>query len=237
MPIVYNGTVEHPLNCSNLGDLRARIMRRLGYAAQASNPPAAMKDLIDDFINDAQDWVAREYPATRHDHIFTWQMQVGQRFYGIESQTDPPLDVRIDPLAISWAGASQNDTVWLPLIYGIDPCLYAANAGGPPAYYQLHGGIEVWPPPTDATWKVRIKAKILPEHMKADGEYCSVDSNAIFYMALANAKAHYGKSDAGNYMSMLREYVANITAGSHGTRRYQPGGADMRPAVPPRLIP
>lgn len=237
MAIVYNGTVQHPLNCDNLKGLRKRLMIRLGYASQADNPPQAMKDLLDDFINDAQGWIARQYPVTRQDHIFTWQLQPGERFYGIEAQTEAPLDLRIDPLAIKWAGATQNDATWIPLVNGIDPRHYAANAGGPPAYYQLHDGIEIWPPPADATWKVRIMAKILPEPMKAEGEYCSVDSTAILYMALANAKAHYGKPDAGNYMSMLREYCGNLVAGSHGTRRYQPGGHDFRPTVPPRLIP
>ena len=53
------------------------------------------------------------------------------------------------------------------------------------------------------------------------------DDRLIFLLALANAKSHYGRQDAGNAMQEMEVYLHGLVAGSHQTRRYIPG-TDMR---------
>ena len=91
----------------------------------------------------------------------------------------------------------------------------------------------MWPPPSDDSWKLRIKGYFGLLPFVADDDITSVDYEAIQLYALANLKAHYGQPDAPNYMAQFREFIANVTAGSHHTRRYIPNTTDwVAPPLP-----
>jgi len=235
--MIYNPTApSHHEKADTLGNLRRRLMIRLGYAAQADNPPSSMTALLDEFINEAQRFLVNEYGVLRRPCFFTWPLVAGQRFYAFDTQTDPTGQT-LDPDTVSWAGISAGDTVWRELVNRIQPEQYASNVSGPPSYYAVRDAIEVWPPPADSAWTLRVRAKPIPFDMAAPGEYTTIDAEPVFLMALANAKAHYNKPDAGNAMTMMREYVGNVVAASHGTRRYFPGSQQFPVAVPPKLLP
>ena len=63
----------------------------------------------------------------------------------------------------------------------------------------------------------------------------------MFLLALANAKAHYGKPDANNPVHELEVMISNLVAGSHNTARYIPGsvprGYDMIYTAPKPVVP
>lgn len=231
-PISYNCECDDDYPRTTLADLRTRLLRRLGFSAQANNPPPGMKELLNDFITSAQELLFKRYSVFRQERFFTWDLVAGTRFYDLDANADVCAK-KLDPSMISWAGLSQGDGSWRPLYCGIDPVQYTSRGPGIPSHYEVRQCIELWPAPSDTTWKLRIKGKFGLLPLQADADFTSVDSEAIFLLALANAKAHYGQPDAGNYASQLTSYVRDLIRGGHQTRRYIPGTSDPRNAVRP----
>lgn len=231
--VSYNCECDDDYPRTTLADLRKRVLRRLGYSAQANNPPPGMADLIDDFINEAQDWLYREYSVFRMERFFTWQMVEGVRFYDLADNIDV-CTKQLDPREITWVGVSEGDETWHPIACGINPRLYSGNQTGTPSRYEIRQCIEVWPAPEDDNWQLRIKGHFTPTKMTQDGHFTSIDEQPIFYLALANAKAHYGQPDANRYTEMMQAYVTKLVSGSHHTRRYRHGGLEM--AYEPRPV-
>jgi len=215
-PISYNCECDDDYPRTTLAEMRKRLLRRLGFAAQANNPPPGMADLLNDFITSAQELLFRRYSVLRRERFYTWE-----------------CTKRLDPRMISWAGLSQGDGDWRPLYSGIDPVMYTSRGPGIPSHYEVRQCIELWPAPVDATWQLRIKGQFGLMPLAADGNFTTVDPEALFLLALANAKAHYGQPDAGNYASQLSSYVRDLVRGDHNTRRYIPGTSDPRNAVRP----
>ncbi len=228
----YNCECDDDYPRTTLGDMRKRLLRRLGFAAQANNPPPGMADLLDDFIRQAQEMLFRRYSVFRRERWFTWDLIPGTRFYDLDANADE-CTKRLEPRMITWAGISQGDDSWRPLVCGIDPVMYSSRGPGIPSHYEIRQCIELWPAPSDATWKLRIKGQFGLLPLIAATDSTSIDPEAIFLLALANAKAHYGQPDAGNYASQLQAYVRDLVRGSHMTRRYFPGEASRINAVRP----
>lgn len=204
-------------------NLRTRLMRRLGFSAQAASPPPGMAALLDDFLRSAQVLLYTRYAALRLRRWFTWQLLQGVRFYDLEANRGL-CTLKLDGRRIEWAGVSCGDDVWTPIECGIHPTSYASNISGIVCAYEVRQCIEVWPVPSDSTWLLRIKGDVGLLPFVADGDRCSIDAEPLFLMALANAKAHYGQPDAGNYSSQVQTMTRDLTAASHGTRKYVPGG-------------
>lgn len=93
--------------------------------------------------------------------------------------------------------------------------------------------LEVWPPP-DQPYLLRVRGYPNTRVFgapDADGNYddaqvTQCDARAVFLMALANAKAHYGKADANVAANELTSLIQRLRAGRHGNHRYVPGAAD-----------
>lgn len=231
-PISYNCDCDDEYPSTTLAEMRKRLLRRLGFAAQANNPPPGMAELLNDFIQSAQEFLFREYSAFRRERFYTWNLIAGTRFYDLDANADA-CTKRLDARMISWAGLSQGDGNWRPLYCGIDPAMYTSRGPGIPSHYDIRQCIELWPAPVDATWQLRIKGQFGLAPLAADGDKTTVDPEALFLLAMANAKAHYGQPDAGNYTSQLTKYMRNLIRGAHMTRRYIPGTSDPRNAVRP----
>lgn len=106
---------------------------------------------------------------------------------------------------------------------------------------------EIWPPP-DQAYNLRIRG--YPEAQvfgapKDDGTYddtqkTQCDARLVFLMALANAKAHYGKADANVAANELNSLLGRLRAQRHGNYRYIPGDDTVaRPErlwVPPKWV-
>jgi len=142
----------------------------------------------------------------------------------------------LDPRMVSWVGISQDDNNWRPLQCGINPVRYSSIINAIPDSYEIRQCIEIWPAPPDDTWSLRIKGYFGLQQFENDNDVTTVDYRAVFLLALANAKAHYGQPDANNYASQLTTFMGDLVAGSHMTRRYIPGEKDRYPATPPRMV-
>lgn len=228
----YNCECDAAYPAETLADLRVKLLARLGFGAVA---PAAMTPLLNSFLAQAQTLLYRRYKLWRLERWYTWNLTAGTRFYDLDANRDT-CTKKLDARQIAWVGVSQGDSQWRPLLAGIAPEFYTTQGGGIPEFYEIRQCIEVWPAPADDTWQLRIKGDFGLLPFAADTDSTTLDPEAIFLLALANAKAHYGQPDAANYMAELTTYLGDLTAGSHQTRRYLPGEVAAPPMVRPKLV-
>lgn len=226
----YNCECDDDYPRTTLAQMRNRLATRLGFATQVAMGvlPPGMAPLLDDFIRNAQDMLYRRYSVFRMERFYVWDMQPGVRFYDFDANTDA-CPKHMDPRKVTWCGISQGDDSWRPLVCGINPTMYTSQGPGIPSHYEIRQCIEVWPAPSDDTWKLRAKGYFGLQPLVADTDETTIDPEAIFLFALANAKAHYGQPDANNYASMATAYVRDLVRGQHHTRRYVPGECEPPP--------
>ena len=220
--VVYNCDCMDNDGNDTLGDLRGRLMARMGFGNQIANPPPGLLLKYNDFLQQAQRFLYMRYKALRTERFYSWTLQPGVRMYDIAGNVES-CDKRLNPLKVTWVGTIR-DTLWYPLKCGIPPELYSFNqTTNYPQRYEIRQCIEVWPTPIDALSTLVIKGHFGLEAFSADTDKTTIDSELVFTLALANVKADAGAPDASNYISQLQELLHDIVGGSHMTRRYIPG--------------
>jgi hypothetical protein len=245
-PVFYNGEImDSVVQTDTLGELRQRLMVRLGFPNQAANPPPGMAVLMNDFLISAQRYLYRRYLQLRTKRKFRWKINPGQRFYSLKDSDQDTLRSNdagvpnpvMDPSRrIEWAGIQDSRNVWYPLIQGIPPQLYTMiTKPWRPARYELRGCIEVYPMP-DQTYFLWMEAHFGLLPFAAVSNLTTIDSELVFLFALANAKAHYGQPDANNIAAEADAYRKELIASTHQTAHYIPGTIAVPPAVRPTLI-
>lgn len=238
-PVAYNAPVaDTAVPTATLAALRLRVLIRLGFANQASNPPPGMAPLINDFLTSAQTFLYRRYLQLHTKRLFRWKVNPGQRFYSLKDNDENVLDrVNMDyAKTVEWAGIQDTRNVWYPLIQGIPPQLYTMiTKPWRPARYELRATIELYPTP-DQTYWLWLKGHFGLMSFTQDTDSTTIDSELVFLYALANAKAHYGQPDAGNVAQEADSYRKELIASTHQTAHYLPGTIAVPPAVRPTLI-
>ncbi len=240
-PVAYNGQRMDNQNgtvSDTLGNLRKRILIRLGFSNQASNPPPGMAALVNDFLFDAQATLYRDYLALHTRRLFRWKIIPGQRFYSLlDNDEDILAGYHLDPTkTIEWVGIQDTRNVWYPVIEGIPPSLYTMlTKPWRPARYSIRQCLEIYPAP-DQTYWLWISGNLGLGSFANDSDQTTIDSNLVFLHALANAKAHYGQPDANNMQARANAYRGRLIAGTHATGHYIPGTTAVPPAVRPTLI-
>lgn len=223
----------HPTE--TLASLRQYLMVRLGFAAMLASPPPGMPDLLNSFLIEAQNLLYHRFRMLRLERWFTWQLQQGVRFYDLAANLYA-CTKKLDPSRVRWVGISLGDSIWRPLNAGIEPSRYMANLQGIPDSYEIRQCIEVFPPPSDSTWQLRIKGDFGLLPFAADTDTTTIDPQAIKLHALAYAKAHYKQPDASNHMTALTTFLGDLTASTHLTKRYVPGEGYAPPAIRPKVV-
>lgn len=227
-----------------LGQLRTRMMRRLGYSAQATNPPPGMAELLDDFLRDAQEQLYLKNPSLRTERLYRWTMVPGISYYGIRdndgdtefSDIDCGKHLNDRGYRITWVGLEDLNNMWMPMRCGIDPSFYTTAAQqGLPTLYEIRSCIEVFPVP-NAAYKLWIKGQMGLEPFVATSDKTTISSDLVFAWALADAKAFYGQKDAARTSDSAREMLGDYIAGNHLTRRYVPNTYQLPPAVEPVMV-
>lgn len=224
-----NCTCDDATNNATLLQLRTRLMSRLGYGAQAANPPPGMKELLNDFLISAQEELYRRYDVLRTERFFSWPLQVDVRLYDLPDNAEACIK-KLDPRKVTWVGVERDGT-WETLREGIPPEMYSNDVTSRPQRYEIRQCIEVWPVPEETNGSLVIKGRFGLEAFAADTDKTTIDSEPVFLLALANAKAHYGQGDANNYVAQLETMMQNFVAGSHHTARYVPGESGYGDAV------
>jgi hypothetical protein len=218
---IYNCDCDDTTNNKTLKQLRDDMMTRLGFAAQVNNPPPGMAALLNSFLIEAQELLYRRYDVLRTERFYSWSLQAGVRMYDFDAN-DETCTKRLDPRKVTWVGLVR-DGLWCPLTCGIPPEMYSTNGSGWPLRYEIRQCIEVWPAPAATEGSLVIKGHFGLEAFAADTDKTTIDDRLIFLLALSNAKAHYGRPDAGNYVQELETMMGNLVAGTHHTQRYLPG--------------
>ncbi len=238
-PVNYNAQcMDNVVPTATMSSLSARILVRLGFANQATNPPPGMALLVQDFLTSAQTYLYKRYLQLHTKRFFRWKVNPGQRFYSIRDNDEDVLcNFTMDPLkSIEWVGIQDTRNVWYPLIQGIPPQLYTMiTKPWRPARYDIRQAIELYPMP-DQTYWLWIKAHFGLMSFINPTDTTTLDSELVFLHALANAKAHYGQPDANNVEAQANAYRAELIAGTHQTAHYLPGTIAVPPAVRPTLI-
>lgn len=236
--VSYNCTCDDAHGNKTLKQLRDDLARRLGWGATVDNLPPGVPELLNSFLQDAQESLYCRYDVLRTERFFSWPLVQGVRLYDLPDNAET-CTKKLDPRKVTWVGY-ERDGIWAPLVCGIPPELYSHNIQGMPERYEIRQCIEIWPAPDDTAQSLVIKGHFGLEAFSADTDHSTIDSHAVFLLALANAKAHYGKPDANNYIAQLEAYLVDVVAGSHHTRRYVPGRdmrADMVYVAPKPLVP
>jgi hypothetical protein len=238
-PINYNAAcMDNVVPTATMSSLSARILVRLGFANQATNPPPGMALLVQDFLTSAQTYLYKRYLQLHTKRFFRWKVNPGQRFYSLKDNDEDVLcNFTMDPLkSIEWAGIQDTRNVWYPLIQGIPPQLYTMiTKPWRPARYDIRQAIELYPAP-DQTYWLWVKGHFGLTSFINPTDTTTLDSELVFLHALANAKSHYGQPDANNIEAQANAYRAELIAGTHQTAHYLPGTIAVPPAVRPTLI-
>lgn len=218
-------------------ELRTSMLERLGYAAQADNPPPGMAALIDNFLRRGQKFLYRRYRALETERFYQWPMTVGERFYDIPDNELDGCTKRLDAYKITGVYVEDLNGMWYPLIAGIPPTFYTMAAfNGMPQRYEVRQCIEILPAPSEE-YTLWVKGHFGLMRFSEDDDVTTLDSELVFLWALANAKNHYGQPDAGDIAAQAQTYLRELIAGSHLTRRYVPGVMELPPATPPIFLP
>lgn len=235
----FNCDCESVSPYDTLLNMRNRMMIRLGYPNQINNPPPGMASLLNEFLQDAQRIIYKQVQraSKRTERFFRWTMVPGQRYYGL-TDNDNCCGAVLDSDKITWVGFEDLNEAWYRLDEGIPPEYYtrASINFGWPTRFEIRSCIEIFPAP-QAAYTLWVKGDFGLAPLAADSDRATIDDEAVFLLALGNAKTHYGQKDAQSVMAQAGNYMKGIVAGAHGTRRYIPRSRAENPWTPPRFLP
>ncbi len=237
----YNCDCVDITSNQTLGQLRRRILVRGGYAAMADNPPPGMTELINDILQTEQETLYSKNPSLRTERLFRWTMTPGISYYGLR-QNDTETDftdvsctrhLNDQSFNVRWVGLQDLNNMWMPMACGINPTLYTtAQQEGLPQLYEIRSCIEVFPVP-NAAYKLWIKGQMGLEPFSGDTDQTTINSQLVFLSSLAKFLNDRDKKAAAAYKTQADNFLSDLVAGNHLTRRYVPGKIVPPPAVQP----
>lgn len=219
------------LNQADAANYRKDFEKYIGDTERRS--PGDAVNAVKRLIQSAQEQLYRRYDVLRTERFYSWPITAGTRLYDIPENQEE-CSKRLDARKISWVGIERDD-IWTPLRCGIPPELYSHSLDGTPQRYEIRQCIELWPTPDETRGRLVIKGRFGLEPFTEDYHRTTIDDQAVFLLALANAKAQYGQSDGPNYTAQLETLISGLVAGSHHTRTYVPGNrrpGDRTYAIP-----
>lgn len=122
---------------------------------------------------------------------------------------------------VTFTARERRASTWMPLVHGIDPLLYTDNARSMPTHFDVREYLEVWPTP-DQPYVVWLKGHMGLKRFSEDADEATIDHEIVLLFAAAMGKAHYRQPDSDIYAQMCARMTAELTAASHGTRKYMP---------------
>ncbi len=123
---------------------------------------------------------------------------------------------------------------WFPMACGIPPYFYTTVLQpGLPLRFDIRQCIEVFPSPSADGFSLYIKGHFGLAAFTADADKPTIDGQLVYLEALANALDYYGKKAAAGIATQANDYLGQLTAGTHLSKRYVPGTQPLPPAVMP----
>lgn len=226
-------TLALAMYCASKGkpEAKAYFEQHEKYVADtAARRPPGIVAKINRALDDAQTTLLRRVPQLQAVRWFAWPLTVGERFYAYPSQSEP-LGLSFDPLAVFEAHVERG-TERTPLVRGLPGRDLARDITGVPSHFDLRECIELWPAPGDSDGRLLIRARHKPAALTDDAHVPAIDDMAVYLLALADLQAFYKQPMAGETMGKLEVRLSELVAGTHGARRYIPGGRDPVQAQP-----
>lgn len=234
----FNCDCESVSPWDTLLNVRRKMMIRLGYPNQLTNPPPGMALLIDQFLRDAQEeiYLQLQRAALRTERFFKWTMVPGQRYYAFSDEEESCAV--LNPYKVTWVGFEDLNEAWYRMDEGIPPEYYTrANINfGWPTRFELRSCIEIFPAP-QAAYTLWIKGDFGLAPLVADADRFTISDIAVYLLALGNAKAHYGQKDAQLVLTQAGNYSKSLVGGTHGTKRYVNQSGTGNTLTPPKFLP
>lgn len=239
--IDFNCECESTSSFDTLQTLRRRMALRGGYASQADNLPSGVSAMFDDYLQSAQRILYQNNPSLRTERFYRWSLVAGVRYYGInDSDVDTELSCEKDPLAtrVTWVGLEDEHGTWLPMSAGINPTWYTtASQRGVPSAYEIRSCIEIFPAPDVSDYNLWVKGHFGLDAFAVNADRTTIESELVFLLALGNFKTDKGQNGASNVLSQAGQYLIDLKAGRHQTRRYIPRLDRLPPAARPAFLP
>ena len=176
-----------------LGEIRADIQVRLGFG-MSGQAGIVNSPLIDSMIRSAQEQLYLQYDFTELKAVFERSTGETQAYYDYPANCNAE---RIYNFSVKWSGR------YIGLKRGIEIEHRNVTTTGVPQRYELRDQIEVWPVPDSVNYMLRFEYIKTLSPLVSNSDRTVIPSELVFLHALANAKSHYGDSDAATYTSQL----------------------------------
>jgi hypothetical protein len=202
-----------------LGDLRSKLLARLGMGAMGASG-GANQVAIDSFLENGQ---AQLYEMTDWKHLIWYE----DKDLGVDqNQLDYPdaaaRNKRVFKVETVYSGQ------WRKMTEGIETAHWnTMDMQSFPSRYERYAQLLIYPK-ANAVYTIRQWYVGDLGSFSANDDTATLDDNMIFLHALANAKAHYRHPDAGTYQGQLNTLLASIRGRSFGSNRVY-----KRDEVPP----
>lgn len=210
-----------------LGTLRSRLRTRLGFSA-AGAAAGVNQELLNDFLRDGQVtlyWASDWARLRKYDTV---TLGVGQYLIDYPVNANPE---RIKAISV------LRTNVWSPpLRKGIDPEMYTnQDVRDAPHRWEPYEQIELFPK-ADQIYSVRIFYVKNLGRFTQDNDLATVDSDLIFKLAIARAKAHYRHPDAQAYVDEANNLLVKLKGKNWGKDVFAPHNYTEEDPLPKPVV-
>lgn len=209
-----------------LTELRSRLFTRLGMETQGgqASPDSA---LFDSWIQQSNAMLWLECAWLRSRTRFSMTLVPGQSIY------DWPDG--IDEGSIEIVELEDSDRKVFPLTVGIDFMIRNLNpaaSNSRPMWFDVHDNvIEILPAPDTTFPRVWITGEFGPAELRAEGDRCNVDPEALLQMATVMGREHFGMGDTRGAETRLQRYIM-LSRAHQGPPRMRPFATKRYVGVP-----
>lgn len=185
-------------------------------------PPGAAA-AVEGHLKSAHALIYRRYDALRTERWFSWDLTADVALYDFPDNEET-CDKKLDPYKVRGVWIDDGTGARRPLTQGIPGHVLGQDTSGKPTHFDFRQCILLWPTPDVTEGQLIIQGHFNSETFASDDDQPSVDDQLVYLLALANAKAQYQQPDAQLVMTQFEVHLGKLIAGSHGVRRYVPGG-------------
>lgn len=183
-----------------LGEIRADIQVRLGFG-MSGQAGIVNSPLIDSMIRSAQEQLYLQYDFTEMKAVYERATGEAQTYYDYPANCNAE---RITEFSVKWSGR------YIALKRGIEIENRNVNTSGVPQRYELRDQIELWPVPDSQNYTLRFEYVKVLAPLVQNSDRTSLPSELVMLHALANAKSHYGDTDAATYTAQLDSALTKL---------------------------
>jgi len=209
-----------------LGELRAELLSRLGFAAQGA-AAGTLITTVDSYLKRGQEYLYWKYDFNELRRIHDYTVNPGQVLYDWQDDMEPRRLISVQVLF---------NGVWEPLSEGIEwqHDTYV-DSRYHPQRYDRRDQLEIWPEP-DSDYTLRVEYFQRLARFEQDGDRCTIDDALLFNYALGKAKRHYNQPDAQDYFDEVADLLRRLKSGEHGHKRYVVGEIPGAPLPKPKVV-